>query len=273
MAEAMTWAVLLARWTEFARSAVALPTEGEGGCWRESVPAIIGLQAIALALGDLDEHELDEGRALAIDTASVGIDRHAADLAKIWADVPWPDELHELLEDARRAVADALSSGIEWCVDDATAILEHPAELVGLLEALGFEGDVYLAAPGQQLSLGCPCAFVHEPGGGTPMAEVVGAVAGFLGANGVGDGLVRRGAPRQAYRQFDFSKGGPVRDLVAWMGGDPQPGQPLMVPVVLGGRSQPVALPPRRGQPVDPPPLEFESTASAEISAGDDADA
>lgn len=273
MAEAMTWAVLLARWTEFARSAVALPKDGAGGRWRESVPAIIGLQAIALALGDLDEHELDESRALAIDTASVGIDRHAADLAKIWADEPWPDELHELLEDARRAVADALASGLEWCVDRAMASLEHPAELMGLLEAMGFEGDVYLAAPGQQLSQGCPCAFVHEPRGGLPDPEVVGAVAGFLVANGVGSEEVRRGAPRQAYRQFDFAKGGPVRDFVAWMGGDPQPGQPLLVPAMLAGRSQSVALPQRRGKPVEPPPLEFEADASAGISAAEDADA
>lgn len=257
MPEAMTWAVLLARWTEFARSAVALPTEGAGGRWRESVPAIIGLQAIALALRDLDEHELEEDRSLAIDTASVGVDRHAQELAAIWADEPWPEEVHELLEDARRAIANAEASGLEWCADSATVSLEHPAELAGLLEAMGFGGDLYLAAPGQVLSESCPVAFLHEPGGGMPEGDVVAAVAGFLDANGVGSDSVRRGPPRQAYRQFDFARGGPVRDLVAWMEGDPEAGQPLLVPVVLGGESKPVALPQRRGKPIAPPPLEF----------------
>ncbi|UYV12519.1 MAG: hypothetical protein NCW75_14630 [Phycisphaera sp.] len=267
MAEAMTWAMLLARWTEFARSAVALPTEGAGGRWRESVPAIIGLQAIAMALGDLDGHELDEDRSLAIDTASVGIDRHARTLAKVWDDEPWPDELHELLEDARRALADAGASGLEWCVDAEQGSLEHPAELAGLLEAMGFAGDLYLAAPGQVLSGSCPCAFLHEPGGGAPHEAVIEAVGGFLAANGIGSGDIRRGPPRQAYRQFDFAQGGPVRDLVAWMGGDPRAGQPLLVPVVLGGQAQSVALPQRRGKPADPPPLEFEADASEEANA------
>ncbi len=269
MAEAMTWAMLVARWTEFARSAVALPTDGAGGRWRESVPAIIGLQAIALALADLDEHELGDDRALAIDTASVGVDRHAQNLAAIWADEPWPEDLHELLEDARRAVLDAQASGLEWCVDDGPASLEHPAELAGFLEAIGFGGDLYLAAPGQRLSESCPCAFLRELGGGMPDEAAIEAVGGFLEANGVGGVEVRRGPPRQAYRQFDFAQGGPVRDLVAWMGGDPRAGQPLLVPVVLAGRTQPVALPQRRGKPVDPPPLEFEADVSEGAGAED----
>lgn len=261
--------MLLARWTEFARSAVALPKDGAGGRWRESVPAIIGLQAITLALRDLDERELDEDRSLAIDTASVGVDRHAEALAGIWADTPWPDELHELLEDARRALVDAEASGLEWCVDGERASLEHPAELTGFLEEAGFEGDLYLAAPGQVLSRSCPCAFLHEPGGGVPDEPVIEAVAAFLAANGVGSDGVRRGPPRQAYRQFDFARGGPVRDLVAWMGGDPRAGQPLLVPVVLGGQVQAVALPQRRGKPVDPPSLEFEADISGDAMAGD----
>lgn len=269
MAEAMTWAMLLARWTEFARSAVALPTEGAGGRWRESVPAIIGLQAISMALGDLDGHELDEDRSLALDTASVGVDRHAETLAGVWADEPWPEELHELLEDARRALEDAGASGLEWCVDDERASFEHPAELAGLLEAVGFAGDLHLAAPGQVLSESCPCAFLHEPGGRMPDEAVIEAVGAFLAANGVGSDAIRRGPPRQAYRQFDFGQGGPVRDLVAWMGGDPRAGQPLLVPVMLGGQAQPVALPQRRGKPADPPPLEFEADVSEAAGAED----
>jgi hypothetical protein len=258
MAESMTWAMLLARWTEFARSAVALPTDGAAGRWRQSVPAIIGLQAIALALKDLDEHELDEDRALAIDTAAVGVDRHAADLARTWADEPWPEELHELVEDARRALADASASGVEWCVGEGPVAFEHPAELVGFLKAQGFAGDLFLAAPGQALSSGCPCAFVREPGGGWPDEAVIAAVAAFVEVNGAGGGEVRRGPPRQVYRQFDFARGGAVRDLVAWMGDDPRAGQPVLVGAVVEGVGRPVALPPRKGKPELPPELWFE---------------
>jgi len=267
MADVTTWAMLLARWTEFARSAVALPADGAGGRWRESVPAIIGLQAISMALRDLDKHELDEGRSLAIDTAAVGVDRHAEALAGIWAHEPWPDELHGLLEDARSSVTDAKASGLEWCADDEQVSLEHPAELISYLVAAGFDGDLYLAAPGQVVSKCCPCAFLHDADGGLPDEPVIDAVAAFLAANGVESDDVRRGPPRQAYRQFDFARGGPVRDMVVWMGRDPRPGQPLLVPVILGGQAQPVALPQRRGKPVDPPPLEFEADISDDAIA------
>ena len=148
MAESITWAVLLARWTEFAKSAVALPTSGSGGRWRESVASIIGLQAIALALRDLDEHDLGDGRALAIDTASVGLDSHARDLAEVWADEPWPEELHELIEDARLALQGARAAGREWCVDAGPARLEHPAAEVSIQK--GDAGDsMFVVAAGQ----------------------------------------------------------------------------------------------------------------------------
>ena len=258
MAESITWAVLLARWTEFARSAVALPTVGSGGRWRESVASIIGLQAIALALRDLDEHELGDGRALAIDTASVGLDGHARDLAEVWADEPWPEELHELIEDARLALEGARAAGLEWCVDQGPATLEHPAELAALLEAMDFGGDVYLVAPGVEVSASSPSAFMGVPGGSVPEAEFIDALAAFLAANGLTGEPFRRGPARQVYRQFDFAQGGVVRDLVAPMLGDPRPGQPLLVPVVLAGETQAVALPQRRGPSIEPPPLVFE---------------
>jgi len=255
--------MLLARWTEFARSAVALPTTGDGALWRDSVADIIGLQATALALKDLDEHELEQGRALAIDTASVGIDRHAQNLADVWDDEPWPPELHELLDDARRALADAGASGLEWSIDDGPASLEHPAELAGVLEAMRFGGDLYLASPGALLSEGCPCAFVHQPGGTIADESVIEAVGAFLEAHGLAGHWTRRGPPRQVYRQFDFAAGGPVRDVVAWLYGDPRSGQPLLVPVVIDGETQPVALPLRRGPVPEPPPLEFEAEDQA----------
>lgn len=259
MAEAITWAMLLARWTEFARSAVALPTTGPGGRWRQSVPSVIGLQAIALALADLDEHNLEDDRALAMDTASVGVERHALELAEIWADEPWPDALYELLSDARLALSRAAASGLEWCVDDGPVALDHPADLVAMLHAMEFPGDLDLAAPGVVLSRGCPCAFLHIASGARPAEAAIRAVGAFLAGHGVDGHWIRRGPPRQVYRQFDFAAGGPVRDLVAWREGDPKAGQPLLVSVMVSGEPQPVGLPPRRGMMVAAPVLEFEA--------------
>ena len=259
MVEVVTWAMLLGRWSEFARSAVALPTTGTGGRWRQSVPAVIGLQAIAMALADLDGHELAGGRALAIDTAAVGVERAAAELAGIWDLEPWPEELHELLADARLVLARAAASGLEWCVDAQAAAMEHPAGLVGTLESMGFGGDLSVASPGIVLSAGCPCAFLHEAHGEMPARAAVSAVGAFLEGQGLDGRWVRRGPPRQVYRQFDFSAGGPVRDLVVWQGGEPRAGQPLLVPAMVDGVSQPVGLPPRRGLEVGAPALEFEA--------------
>ena len=47
----LTWAVLLARWTDFARSALALPEVGEPGLVRQSVTDIITLQAVWFFVG------------------------------------------------------------------------------------------------------------------------------------------------------------------------------------------------------------------------------
>jgi hypothetical protein len=99
----LTWATLLARWTDFARAAVALPAEGEPGRWRAAVAPIIGLQALTFALAEADQLSPDE-RAVALDRGAILIRRYAADLEKAWAGVPLPGEVVALLEDARGAL-------------------------------------------------------------------------------------------------------------------------------------------------------------------------
>lgn len=94
----LTWAVLLARWTDFARSAVALPEEGESGRVRQSVADIITLQAVWFALGQMDELSPAE-YAVGLDRAGVLIDRHrSAILARFDGD-PLPEGLESLLGD------------------------------------------------------------------------------------------------------------------------------------------------------------------------------
>src|SRR5258705_12300610 len=98
----LTWAALLAKWTEFAKSAVALPAEGEGGRLRRAVPAVIGLQAVTHALAELSL--LPEGeRAVGLDKASVLIARYSDDLSMIW-DGRVPGEVGELALDAEQAL-------------------------------------------------------------------------------------------------------------------------------------------------------------------------
>jgi hypothetical protein len=99
----LTWTVLLGRWVQFARSAVAWPTDGEGGRYRASVPDIIQLQAICFALQHLDDLPAPE-QALGLDRATVLVQRHAEAIRRRWADGPLPSGLLELIDDAERAL-------------------------------------------------------------------------------------------------------------------------------------------------------------------------
>ena len=98
----LTWAVLLARWTDFARSAVALPEVGEPGLVRQSVTDIITLQAVWFALGQMDELSAAE-RALGLDRAGVLIQRHRDAIKARFGEKALPEDLQSLLDD----VADA----------------------------------------------------------------------------------------------------------------------------------------------------------------------
>ncbi|MEO1236716.1 MAG: hypothetical protein AAFX76_08010 [Planctomycetota bacterium] len=107
--ERMTWPVLLGRWVDFARSAVALPDNAAGRRWRASVADIIQLQAVWFALRQLDELDPAE-RALGVDRAGVLIERHAGALAARWPDGALPAEVAELVREARAAWRDARAS-------------------------------------------------------------------------------------------------------------------------------------------------------------------
>jgi hypothetical protein len=106
----LTWAALLAAWTDFAKAAVALPKTAEGERWRRSVPLVIELQAAACALGDL--HRLPErDRAAALDVAEALITSRAGRLREIWAapsgEPDLPEAVLELILDAHSAASAA----------------------------------------------------------------------------------------------------------------------------------------------------------------------
>jgi len=102
-ADRLTWAVLLGRWVEFARGALALPDDQAGRAMCGSVADIIALQAVWFALQHLDELDADE-RALGVAKAEVLIERHARAVAQRWDGVEVPCELTALIEDAREAL-------------------------------------------------------------------------------------------------------------------------------------------------------------------------
>jgi len=253
----LTWPALLAHWTQFAQSSLALPKTAEGDRWRAAVPAIIGLQAVTFALGDLDRLADGAGgeRALALDKSDLLIRKHAAELHDLWRGEPLHAELATLIDDARAALAAARDGGMEWRVADDRLIAEHPADLVAALLSAGFRGDLMLPAPGYTLFKSCPAAFARAPLGATPEDDVLEVVARFLG--GVGEPQ-RVPGPRQVYRQFDFAKGGPVRDVVVPMNATLPAGQPLLVPAIQGGEAVPVSLPPRRLEELADLPVVFE---------------
>jgi hypothetical protein len=116
----LTWAALLGRWTALAQTSLALPATPEGDRWRQSVPSIVALQAVCMALGDdagLARLAPDE-RALRVDRAGLLIAHHTAMLGAIWRTTDGPTaapvalhpELASLLDDARAAHARAGSA-------------------------------------------------------------------------------------------------------------------------------------------------------------------
>ena len=100
----LTWTVLLGRWIEFARSALALPEDDAGRAMRDSVADIIALQAVWFALQHLDELEADE-KAFGLARAEVLIERHAQAVSERWRDGKMPSELSALIADAFEALA------------------------------------------------------------------------------------------------------------------------------------------------------------------------
>jgi hypothetical protein len=233
----LTWAVLLAKWTEFARAALAQPRDADGDRWRAAVPPIVGLQAVTFALGDLDGLGEDE-RALGLDRAEILVRRHAGEIHELWRAEPLHPELESLIADAAAALETARSCGLEWRLRQGEIAVDHPAELLAALLTMGFEGDLLLPVPARVLRAPAPVAFARARAGGPPGPEVTGAITAFL------EGPVEIKpvpGPRQVYRQFDFGAGRAVRDYVAPLSGELPAGQPLLVPALE--RGEPAAVP------------------------------
>ncbi len=108
-ADRLTWAVLLGRWIEFARGALALPDDEVGRAMRDSVADIIALQAVWFALQHIDELDADE-KALGLARAEVLIERHTGAVNERWRGSEMPLELSSLVADAVEALDKSRSS-------------------------------------------------------------------------------------------------------------------------------------------------------------------
>lgn len=259
-----TWAVLLAGWVHYAQSAVSLPDTEEGQRWRESVAPTIALHAHAMALGEIEKIDPEE-RPLAMDKAELGIKEHAATLNEIWRAEPMPESIIELIEDAKEAWEAALHEGVVWIVKSERFKTFHPGELAEMLLDAGFIGEVLIATPGTEMFRGAPVAICRENFGGQPDDDVLTMIDAFLSAcEGKVDHPHVIRPICQVYRQFNFLAGGAEKDIVAPVTGDLQSGQPLLIPVVSGGASCAVPLPPKLSKPLDPVRVEWLSDAGEE---------
>ncbi|HPO92180.1 MAG TPA: hypothetical protein PL072_01800 [Phycisphaerales bacterium] len=283
---AISWAALLAHWTQVAQASLALPRDAEGDRWRAAVPSIIMLQAVTHALAEVAgfAYAQRDERALAQDKSELLIKEHAGALHALWKTEPLPDLLREMIDDARTVQRRTHEGGLEWRLKDKDAKgraiehaeLEHPAELAAALVSLdlsdaagggagpsstgaggvggsgsgggrGFRGDLFLAAPGVSVMPGSPIAFVRERRGGPPSPAVVALVTEFVSASAPCEKPELVPTLRQVYRQFDFGTGQVRRDLVVPSDAPLTPGQPLLVPAIEHGREVAVTLPPPPG--------------------------
>ncbi|RMH14119.1 MAG: hypothetical protein D6695_02150 [Planctomycetota bacterium] len=254
----ISWSALLARWTEFAQSALALPQNEEGNRWRDAVPHVISLQAITHALAELptvDHAEIP----LALDRAEIAIRDAASGLDRIWSGLALPTEALELLEDARLALRSARTIGWAWTIRSESLVASHPADLAAVLAESGLVRTLLLPTPGIALFKTSPAAHLVPTDWSASIEPVCEAVSAFLDAGGSCE-LIGLDVRRQVYRQFDFARGGPVRDLVLPTEAGLAPGQPLLVPAIAEAELQPVTLPPRGPVQLDPLPVEHADT-------------
>jgi len=208
-ADPLSWAALLARWTEFAAAARAWPRDDDGERWGSSVPEIIRLQAVTHALHELSSLAESE-QSLARDRAAVTVTQSAAALDAIWRGEAMPEPILDTLDDAQRALARAAWTGMRIAWWSGPGVLDMPAVAPADTD---MPRTVAIMAPGTPVMPGCPVAW-----------WVGGAVPDVPGCS-----VSAASDPVQVYRQFDDA-GIATEDLIAPLDALP-PGMPLLVPL------------------------------------------
>jgi hypothetical protein len=216
----LTWAALLSRWVEFAQAAVALPDDAEGEAWRASVPAIINLQAVTFALGEVAELPADE-RALGLDRAAILIRRGATDLNGAWRGEPMPERVRELIEDARAALRAAGDLATVLVADHEGLVVPAWADSIDQLITSGFSGTLWVATPGLIVARSAPIAWWRD-GAADVIADAVPAATA----------VVARAC--QLYRMLDEAQR-PTEDVVAPLDVSLPLGMPMLMVAIDHG--------------------------------------
>lgn len=214
-----TWAALLARWVHLAQAAAALPPSDDADRWKASIAPAIGLHAIAMALAELDLLPDDE-RALGIDRAGVLIPDFARRLHDAWGPVPLPSRLADLIDDARRALANAAAVGVHWLVAVPRLVMPSIADRARELVASGWRGDLLAAPPGTVLFENEPALFAR------PNIDM--RLPGLQRTAG-------NTPPLQIYRQISQDGARVERDLVTPLHDSLPPGRPILTPLIENG--------------------------------------
>ncbi|MCW5763410.1 MAG: hypothetical protein KIT88_09245 [Phycisphaeraceae bacterium] len=246
MSRMATWSALLGKWTEFAQSAVALPTLGEGGRWRRAVPGIITLQANLHALSELSQIEPAEIPA-ALVRAGKSIEDASIEISEIWAGEPMPPQALEVVDEAKLALRQAETIGWGCSVVSEEFVAKHPADLIAAMLESGIVRDLHVPSPGVPLFETSPAIHLVPTSFELDLDDLADVLdlmmamltlEGELAPSGVG-------TRHQVYRQFDFARGGPVRDVVLPIEGGLAAGQPQLVCAIERGEVMSVSLPPR----------------------------
>jgi hypothetical protein len=234
--DAMTWASLLARWMDLARTGRGLlGNDGAGLTDARAVSAIITFEAVAMAMPHLRTLRSGE-RGYALDQAAVLLDARRADLEDAF------DELPASLERAAVAADNAITSARQSLV--WTILWEGPGPLtVPPIESVpastSDDGMVAVMLPG---TLAIP---------GEPIAWWLGRDEPMLARGVAGCRAIPLDQALQVWRVFD-AEGRGVEDRVRDAGDDgPEDAMPLIVPRLVDGNRLDVPTPANNWPPMD----------------------
>lgn len=165
-----TWSGLLAVWSDFARSAGALPKTGDLGLLRRSVPAIIGLQSLTQALEHIDCLPPDE-YCSGQDRAALITRTLRAELESIWRSDAIPGALSEMLAEAESVLRRTHSAGYEFVPEtDPFAMPIGAVELNAWRTRRAFAGTIFAPPRAKRMRAGVPALFISAPNG-RPLAR------------------------------------------------------------------------------------------------------
>lgn len=224
----MTWALLLAKWTQLAQAGLALPKDAQGEAWRASIPPTITLQSVVFSLSEIGDLEPEE-RALGLDRGAILLRESAETIHRAWRGTPLPEKLDELIRDARLALEAATDLGELWLAPADQTRAPDPAPFAHALLERGFTGDMIAPEPGTVLFAGEPVLFLRPASPRDFPNANPGLVAGAIRRPGVAGSL-------QVYRQIETRDDGVgVRDIIAPMRTALLPGRPLLTTIVERG--------------------------------------